>query len=186
MHGIDPACLPETRGRVSQFLLNPHSVVDGLILDGCRQVHIPPHLAKQLTRHVAPGDRVRVRGVKPRGADMIAAVLLTSHLGVEILDSGPDREGAASPKPASSPMEADGEIVLRLCGPKGELLGALLADGTSLWMPPHAAAELVHYLCPGVHVQVWGRGVKTKYGCAIDVDEIVPLVDNAADSPGTI
>ena len=24
MHWIDPACLPETRGRVTQFLLNPH------------------------------------------------------------------------------------------------------------------------------------------------------------------
>lgn len=34
MHWIDPACLSERRGRVSQFLLNPHGDIDGMILDG--------------------------------------------------------------------------------------------------------------------------------------------------------
>ncbi|WP_028203944.1 hypothetical protein [Paraburkholderia nodosa] len=185
MHWIDPACLAQIRGRVSQFLLNPHGVVDGLILDDRRQVHVPPHLAKQLTRHVAPGDRVRVRGVKPRVADVIAAVLVTSDQGVEILDNGPGREGEEPPKLEPRPMEAAGEVVLTLHGPKGEVRGALLADGTSLRMPAHAAAELADYLCPGIHVQVWGRGVKTKYGCTIDVDEIAELVDSTADPAGT-
>jgi hypothetical protein len=36
-------------------------------------------------------------------------------------------------------MNVQGKIVLPLFGPKGELRGALLDDGTSLRMPPHAA-----------------------------------------------
>ena len=42
--------------------------------------------------------------------------------------------------------------VAALSGPKGELRGALLADGTSLRMPPHAAAALASYFAPGAHV----------------------------------
>lgn len=177
MHWIDPACLPETRGRVTLFLLNPHGEIDGLILDGRRQVHIPPHLGRKLARLVANGDRIRVRGVKPRGADMIAAVQLTASDGREIVDEGPDHDAPKPPAAPHKPMEASGEVTLSLYGPKGELRGALLADGTSLRMPPHAAAELADYLSPGVHVHAWGDGVATRYGKTIDVTDIAELVD---------
>jgi hypothetical protein len=178
MHWIDPASLPETRGKVTGFLLNPHGELDGLVI-GSRQVHIPPHLSKQLARRVAIGDTVRIRGVKPRDADMIAAVSLTTASGVLILDEGPHHNGEKHEKPhvECKPMDASGEVVLSLFGPKGELRGALLDDGTSLRMPPHAAAELVAYLTPGVHVHAWGHGVKNRHGRTIEVDEIAELVD---------
>jgi hypothetical protein len=178
MHWIDPASLPETRGQVTHFLLNPHGEIDGLVI-GSRQVHFPPHLSKQLARHVALGDEVRVRGVKPRHADMIAAVSLTTRRGVVILDDGPHAGGEKHHKPhvERKPMEAFGEVVLSLFGPKGELRGALLDDGTSLRMPPHAAAELAAYLSPGAHVHAWGHGVKNRRGRTIEVDEIAELID---------
>jgi hypothetical protein len=78
MHWIDPTCLQETRGTVSQFLLNSHGELDGLILSNGRQVHFPPHLSRQIAKHISVGDKVRVRGVKPRAADIVAAVQLTS------------------------------------------------------------------------------------------------------------
>lgn len=190
MYWIDPACLPETRGTVVLFLLNPHGDADGFILeqaDGTQQqVHFPPHLGQAVTRRVTAGDTVSVRGVKPRDAEMIAAVALTTKQGLEIVDEGPhhqeqnskdehgrDHEGAQ--------MEVQGEVVMALHGPKGELRGALLEDGTSLRMPPHAAAELADYLTPGVHVQAWGHVIKNRWGCTVDVDEIAELVD-AGDS----
>jgi hypothetical protein len=178
MHWIDPTSLPETRGKVTRFLLNPHGELDGLVI-GSRQVHFPPHLSKQLARHVAIGDAVRVRGVKPRDADMIAAVSLTTHGGVLILDEGPHHNGEKHQKPhvERKPMEASGEVVLSLFGPKGELRGALLDDGTSLRMPPHAAAALSAYLSPGAHVHAWGHGVKNRHGRTIEVDDIAELVD---------
>jgi hypothetical protein len=180
MHWIDPTSLPETRGKVTRFLLNPHGEIDGLVI-GSRQVHFPAHLSKQLARHVAPGDVVRVRGVKPRDADMIVAVSLTPPRGAQILDEGPHHGGEPHHKPhvERKPMDASGEVVLSLHGPKGELRGALLDDGTSLRMPPHAAAELAAYLRPGAHVHAWGHGVKNRHGVTIEVDEIAELVDES-------
>jgi hypothetical protein len=175
MHWIDPACLPETRGTVTQFLLNPHGELDGAILDGTLQVHFPPHLSKQVAKHIALGNRLRVRGVKPRGADVIAAVTLKSQQGVEIIDEGPQHHEHPS-KPEGKSMDVQGEVVRSLYGPKGELRGALLDDGTSLRMPPHAAAELANYLVPGAHVQAWGHGVRNKFGRTIDVHDIAELV----------
>ncbi|EAY71949.1 hypothetical protein BDAG_04805 [Burkholderia dolosa AU0158] len=180
---IPDACLPETRGRVTQFLLNPHGEIDGLILNGDLQVHVPPHLGRELVRHVAPGDRIRVRGVKPRGAEMIAAVQLTGRDGVDIVDTGPQPHAPAHAHAHTkrTPMEASGEIAFALHGPKGDVNGALLTTGIALRMPPHAAAELDAYLRAGMHVQVWGDAVVTRHGTTIDVSEIAELVDAPAD-----
>jgi hypothetical protein len=123
------------------------------------------------------GNTIRVRGVKPRGANVIAAVSLTSAQGVELIDEGPQHHAPKPEKAERKPMDIQGEVTLSLYGPKGELRGALLDDGTSLRMPPHAAAELTEYLSPGAHVQAWGHGVKTRHGRTIEVHEIAELVD---------
>ncbi|MGU7811845.1 hypothetical protein [Burkholderia sp. AW49-1] len=177
MHWIDPACLPETRGRVTQFLLNPRGEIDGLILNGDLQVHVPPHLGRDLVRHVEVGDRISVRGVKLRGVTMIAAVQLTGRHGVDIVDDGPVHGAPKPPHGGRKLMEMSGEVAFALHGPKGELNGALLTSGVTLRLPPHAAAELSDYLRPGAHVMVWGHGVVTRYGAVLEVNEIGELVD---------
>ena len=186
MYWIDPDCLQETRSTVTQFLLNPHGELDGFVLGKNKQVHFPPHMSKQVAKHISIGDQVKVRGVKPRSADIVAAVLLTSSSGVAILDEGPHHDGEKREKPhvEKRPMEATGEVKLSLYGPKGELRGALLTDGTVVRMPPPAAAELSGYLEPGAHIQVWGHGVKNQYGRTIEVDDIAELVDaDSAEAP---
>lgn len=181
MHWIDPDSLPETRGTVARFLLNPHGELDGFVFGSrsLQQVHFPPHLSRQIARLVAVGDTVRVRGVKARGAPVIAAVSITAKNGKIILDEGPHHQGEKHhhPEVERSPMEASGTVLLALFGPKGELRGALLDDGTSLRMPPHAATALASYLTPGAHVQAWGHGVKNRHGRTVEVDEIAELVD---------
>ena len=179
MHWIDPNQLPATRGTVSRFLLNPHGEPDGFLLGKDRQVHFPPHLAAQVTRHIAIGDKVLVRGLKPRTADMVAAVSITCADGKTIIDDGPPHDGPHHRKvdAETQPMEVRGAVLMSLYGPKGELRGALLDDGTALRMPPHAAKELQAYLQPGVHVQAWGQAVSNKYGCTMDVHDIAMLVD---------
>ena len=174
MHWIDPACLPETRGRVTQFLLNPHGDIDGLILNGDLQVHVPPHLGRELVRRVAVGDRIRVRGVKPRRAEMIAAVQLTGRDGVDIVDDGRMRR-RRSRRTRSTTAGIERRSRVALHGPKGELNGALLTSGVALRVPPHAAEALHEYLRPGVHVQAWGHGVVTPHGTTLDVSEIAAV-----------
>jgi hypothetical protein len=66
---------------------------------------------------------------------------------------------------------------LSLHGPKGELRGAVLDDGTSLRMPPDSAAALTDYLTPGASIYAWGRGVKNRFGRVIDVDDIAHWID---------
>ncbi|MFP3514564.1 hypothetical protein SB775_34275, partial [Peribacillus sp. SIMBA_075] len=75
-----------------------------------------PHLSRQITRHVRIGDQVRVRGVKPRGADVIAAVSFVTKSGRIILDNGPHEDGGKHQKPdvVHSAMEACGQVALSL------------------------------------------------------------------------
>lgn len=177
MHWIDPSCLPEKKGVVKQFLINPHGHLDGMIIGRNQVVHFPPHLAAEVARNIRVGESVKVRGVKPRNADLIAAVSLTAANGKTILDNGPEhgKHGAKPERPASRPGSVSGTVVALLHGPKGELRGALLDDGTSLRMAPHAAEELADYLAPGMHLQAWGDMVKNKFGKTVDVAEIADL-----------
>lgn len=179
MYWIDPECLRETRGTVTQFLLNPFGELDGLLLGNDRQVHFPPHMSRLVAKHVGVGDKLRVRGVKPRTADIMVAVQLTSADGVIILDEGPHHpdEWREKPHAARRAMEVSGEVKATLYGPKGEVCGAVLTDGTSIRMAPHAAEALFEYLEPGAHIQVWGHGVNNRYGRTIEVDDIAKLVD---------
>jgi hypothetical protein len=181
MHWIDPACLPVTRGIVTRFLLNPHGELDGLVLRGDRQVHFPPHMSAWVTKHIKEGDAIRIRGVKPRGVEMIAAVELTAKDGATLADPGPNHAAAGHHKaePVQRQMEVSGNVVMPLYGPKGELRGALLDDGTSLRVPPHAGDALVEYLTPGASVRAWGMGIKKRFGRVVHVDAIAYWVDAA-------
>jgi len=73
VHWLDPNHLPEIVGVADRFLLNPHGQADGMILT---EVHFPPHLSDEIHAARRSGDTVKVRGVRPRSTDMIAAVAI--------------------------------------------------------------------------------------------------------------
>lgn len=176
MHWIDPACLPETNGKVTQFLMNPHGELDGFILDGEWQVHFPPHLSERIGTQVAQGTTVSVRGVKPRTANIVVAVSIEAENGEIIVDEGPHRDRHEheddAPGVEREAAERAGTVTLSLFGPKGELRGALLDDGTSLRVAPRSAAELDAYLTPGARVRAWGEMVETGMARTLEVSEI--------------
>ena len=78
MHWLDPNYLPVTKGTLHQFLLNPHGDADGMILTDGTEIHFPPHMAKEIVAAIHPGQTVTVHGVKPRDANVIAAVSVES------------------------------------------------------------------------------------------------------------
>ena len=59
MHWIDHDYLPDARGTVERFIVNPHGEVDGLVLeyepDRFVLVHLPPHLGPEITSAMKPG-----------------------------------------------------------------------------------------------------------------------------------
>ncbi|MGT2440243.1 hypothetical protein ACU4GH_35830 [Bradyrhizobium betae] len=174
MHWIDPDSLPEVAGTFERFVLNPHGEVDGFVMQDKKArilVHAPPHMEKELTRHLKQGDKVRVRGVRPRGAELLAAVSVTTAGGREIVDNGPDHD-REHPKVKHTPMSAKGEVELSLFGPRGELRGALLSDGTVLRVGPKEAEHVAALLAPGAQLAARGDGLQTRHGRVIHVEEI--------------
>jgi hypothetical protein len=175
MHWIDPDCLPKVKGTIERFLLNPHGEIDGFVMNGETQapvlVHTPPHMAAELTRYVKSGDMVAVRGVRPRNSDLIAAVAVAIANGASIMDRGPDRE-REHPSLDKKKMSAEGFVRLSLFGPKGELRGALLADGTVIRIGPKEAERVAKLLQPSAKIAVSGDGIETKHGRVVHVKEI--------------
>jgi hypothetical protein len=175
MHWLDPDSLPEIRGVTERFLLNPHGEADGMIFADGTEVHFPPHMAKdvveQIQRH--PQGEVRVRGVRPRDAQIFAAVSVQTEGGPRIEDRGPPPKPE---KPArrreGQPSSAEGVVRQVLHGPKGERRGLLLDSGVSLRFPPHAAADVAEWLRPGAAVAAEGHGLETPLGTVIDVQRL--------------
>ena len=178
MHWIDPDSLPEQEGIIERFVLNPHGEIDGFVMlrgdnDTPMLVHTAPHMEADLMRHVKTGETVRVRGVRPRNAALLAAVAVIARSGARILDEGPDDE-RKHPKFEKCKMTVTGEVRLSLFGPKGELRGALLADGTAVRIGPKEAKDFAALLKPGAALAVAGDGIETSHGRVIRAKELGP------------
>jgi hypothetical protein len=181
MHWIDPDSLPEVAGTLERFVLNSHGEVDGFVMNGQTQtpilVHTPPHMEGEVTRNAKVGDKLRVRGVRPRDADVLAAVAVTGESGRQIVDKGPDHD-RKHPKIEHQKMQLEGTVRLSLFGPKGELRGALLADGTIIRIGPKEAEHLHKLLMPGTRIAVSGDGVETQHGRVVQAKEIGSEMDD--------
>jgi hypothetical protein len=183
MHWIDHDFLPDIGGAVERFIVNRHGEVDGLILmyepDRFLFVHLPPHLGPEITSAVAEGDAVRVRGIRPRGADMIAAVAVIASDGRLILDNGPDGNGEWKPQPRhekAKKVEFEGVVRMSLFGAKGELRGALLEDGNLVRLDPKEAILVAKLLRPGAALAARGESLESAHGRVVSAAEIGPDV----------
>jgi hypothetical protein len=176
---FDPAQLPATKGRVAQYSLTPRGDVDGLILDDGTEIHMPPHLGAQLAYAVKPGDQVTVRGLRAREVPMVQAMQVTNDAtNQSVTDAGPGGQRGPGPgrhaDAARQPLEAQGVIKAQLHGPRGNLNGVLLADGTIARLPPPEARKLAPTLAVGQSVFVRGDGVASGLGRVIGVRAIGP------------
>jgi hypothetical protein len=173
MHWIDPDYLPEITGTVDQFLVNKHGEADGFLLTDGGEVHVPPHLSSRLLRDVRPGSEVKVRGIRPRGVRMVAAVSIDTQKG-RILDEGPDlrEDDDAFVRAKHAPMSAQGIVKQAIHGPKGETRGAVLEDGRIIRLPPHEAKRFSDLLKKGAKISVSGDGATTSFGTVLEAHEI--------------
>jgi hypothetical protein len=160
----DPAQLPESKGTVQAYSLTPRGDVDGLILSDGTEVHCPPPMSIQLVFAVKPGDAVTVHGLKARSVPLVAAASITNDSSGRTVvgDGGADADR----------MQVQGRVKAALHGPRGEINGALLEDGTILRLPPPEANRLASQLAPGQAVTAEGPGLATDLGRVIEVRRI--------------
>ena len=180
---FDLSQLPATHGTVRFFTLTPRGDVDGFVLADGTEVHLPPHLSTQLAAAVRVGDAVTVRGLRAAAAPMVAAMSVTGDANGQTVvdngpegrpapgrgpDRGPDRGPGAPPFPATV-GEVSGKVLIALHGPRGELNGAMLEDGTALRLPPPEATRLSAMLQPGQAVVAQGPAVTNNLGRVVMV-----------------
>ena len=172
MHWIDPDSLKKTKGTVECFIFNPKGLADGLIFTDGTEVHFPPHMSEAVLAAIRVGDTVTVRGVKPRDADLLAAVAIETAKGRRLIDGGPDDDECASPLERQRGLRFEGKVRMLLHGPKGETRGVMLADGTAGRFPPHVAERLLERLRTGRHIILEGDGYSGDLGGVIEVRAI--------------
>jgi hypothetical protein len=181
VHWLDPDYLPEVSGTFERFLINPHGDTDGMILIDGTEVHFPPHMSAEVCAAIQSGEKteVKVRGVRPRCGDLIAAIAIETADGKRIVDDGPpkghddeEKPHKHAPKPKREPMDAEGIVRRVLHGPKGEARGALLLDGRIIRIPPHEAERIANLLSPGNSIAVRGEGLASALGTVIEAREV--------------
>lgn len=169
----DPNQLPVIQGKVAEYSLTPRGDVDGLILADGTEVHTPPHLGTQLVYAVKPGDAVTIRGLKARAIPMVQAMSVKNDAtGTTVTDIG--AAGPPGPRDAQQTLSATGRVKAQLHGPRGDLNGALLEDGTIVRLPPPEAQRLAATIAVGAPVIVQGNGFEGPLGRVIEASLIGP------------
>jgi hypothetical protein len=175
MPTYDPAQLPAIQGKVAQYTLTPRGDVDGLILDDGTQVQIPPPFSTQIVFAIRPGDTVTIHGLKARAVPMVMAVSVTNdatHVTVTLSGvggpgMGHERMGAGGMRDHGRVIEDTSKVKAQLHGPRGELNGVLLDDGTVVHLPPPEAERMASALAVGQPLYASGWGAALPYGRVI-------------------
>ena len=166
----DTAQLPATKGKVSQYLLNPRGSVDGLLLDDGTEVHVTPMISTELVFAVRPGDTVTIHGLKAKASPMVAAASITNDAtGTTVLG----RTGK-SMHAGGETTEASGTIKAVLHEPHGAIDGVLLDGGTIIRLPPSEAKKHAAQLTVGQKLFVRGTGTTSPLGKVVLARQIGP------------
>jgi hypothetical protein len=165
----DPAQLPETKGRVAQYLLGPRGDVNGLILADGTEVHVARHLSDALVFSVKPGDAVTIHGLKAKAVPMVMAGSVSNDAtGATIAGLG------GGPRGGGTPIEVEGRVKAQLHTPRGDVDGVLLETGAIVRLPPPEAQRLAASLEPGKTVFARGLGVTSPLGTVVAAQALGP------------
>lgn len=178
--GMVAGQLQTIKGRVAQYSLTPRGDADGVILADGTEVHLPPHLSAQLTAAVKPGDEVTVQGLRARAMPVVIAHSITDDASNQtVTDPGPGAGPGA--RDGGQMLEDQGKVKQQLHGPRGDVNGVLLEDGTIVRMPPPEARRLAGELAAGQTVYVRGDGVAGPLGRVIAARAIGPSQAEATE-----
>ena len=77
------------RGTVSQYMMNPDGLVDGLLLSDNTIVRFPPHMGQQLVQALKTQDLVRVEGFLEFQGVIHAATITNANSKQSVVDTPP-------------------------------------------------------------------------------------------------
>lgn len=196
----DAAQLPQTKGKVAQYLLNPMGMVDGLLLADGTEVQTSPRASTELVFAVRPGDAVTIHGLKARATPMVAAASVTNDATGATVQIGAEprmreaRMGGEHGKMHDRHMggqmggmmeltqlDVTGVVKAVLHTPRGDAGGVVLADGTQIRLPPPEAKRLGDQLAVGKSIAVKGPGSKTLLGTVLIARQIGPDAQHLTD-----
>jgi hypothetical protein len=172
---FDISQLPAIQGKVAQYSLTPRGDVNGLILADGTEILLPPPLGPQLVFTVKPGDAVTIHGLRARVIPMMQAMSISNDAtGKTVVDDGQGGFTGGPPGGNTRVLTVQGRIKAQLHGPRGDLDGALLEDGTIVRLPPPEAQRLAKDLAPGAPLSVEGFGLSSPLGRVIAAQAIGP------------
>lgn len=162
-----PPPMSQTQGTLVHYTLTPKGDVDGFVLGDGTQVHVSPRQSTALVFTARPGDKVTVQWAKRPDHPLVEAIEIRNDAsGAVLVNDGP-KAG-----PETQPARVTGKVQFTLHGPKGDLNGALLEDGTVLRLPPKEGIRHAAQLTPGQSIAAEGRSLTTPMGRVVEVDNL--------------
>jgi len=168
------------RGTVSQYIMNPDGLVDGILLSEGTIVRTPPHVSQQLVKSVKPQDIVSVDGFMEYPGT-IRATAITNPAGQKSVLDVPPSPGNLPPETgpeARQPINANGAIKVLMRAPRGEIDGAVLDNGAIVHFPPPVGTQYANLFLVGAPIAAAGYGTVNTYGRSLEATSIGPSADH--------
>lgn len=164
---------PAAQATVRRLLINPFGEVDGVLLDTGMIVTFPPHMSEALRTFVKPGDALSVKGYPEKPTQIKGYVLVNARSNQTLVVHPKPAPGAQVPKhlrgAGLKEMSGQGEIRHLRYGGKGEINGAILADGTIIRFPRELSYRFGSLLQVGQSVSATGYGTQNDHGRAFEI-----------------
>jgi hypothetical protein len=168
------------RGTVSQYMMNPDGLVDGILLSDGTIVRFAPHMSQQLVQTVKPQDAVNVDGfIEYQGT--IHATTITNSASLQAVVDTPPSPQNPPPAPGQEvrqPMSVTGTIKVLTHAGRGEIDGAVLDNGTIVHFPPPVGTQYTNLFQVGAPLAAAGFGTSNTYGRSLEATSIGPSADH--------
>jgi hypothetical protein len=168
------------RGTVSQYMVNPDGLVDGVLLSDNTIVRFPPHMSQQLVQTVKPQDLISVDGFIEYQGTIHATTITNSASQQSVVDSPPSPQNppAGPGQEVRQPMSATGTIKVLTHAARGEIDGAVLDNGTIVHFPPPVGTQYANLFRVGAPLAAAGYGTINTYGRSLEATSIGPSADH--------
>jgi hypothetical protein len=158
---------------VERFLPSPAGGTEGLLLREGPQLLFPADSGEAISSQIAPGQKILAWGIRARTVPVITMLAWSREENEEprIVERprfiwNSVRGGEARP------MRVEGEVRRPLHNARGEVIGALLEDGTVVQGSADAVAAAADRFKPKARIAVAGFGVEGPHGRAIEIERV--------------